>query len=272
MFDKILNIEETLWITKGENMRFPVYIHLFGVYINPHPLFESLAFMIGFQLYLKLKRPNHIPENKAIGVLIGAIIGGILGSIILASLENIFLLWHSIEQGEWDFLIQGKTIVGGLLGGLIGVELVKKWLGHRESTGDDMAIPLAVGIMIGRVGCFLAGMEDRTYGTATDSWVGIDFGDGITRHPTQLYEIFFLLLLTFLLNRIQKKKPWEGFVFQLFMISYLSFRWGIEWIKPISKPYVEMSAIQWACILGILYYSLLLLKKKKQRDGGMGYA
>lgn len=246
-------------------MDFPVYLHLFGKEINPHPLLESLAFMIGFQLYRKIKRPNYIPDQKAIGVLIGAIIGGLMGSIVLASLENIFELWNSLEKGEWGFIFHGKTIVGGLLGGLIGVEIAKKYIGHHESTGDDMAIPLAVGIMIGRIGCFLAGMEDRTYGIETSLPIGIDFGDGVQRHPTQLYEILFFILLIFILNKIQKKKPWEGFVFQIFMTSYLWFRWMIEWIKPTPKPYIEMSAIQWACILGALYYGILLFKKSKSK-------
>ncbi len=204
---------------------------------------------------------------------IGAIIGGLTGSIMLATFENVSALWNSIESGEWGFLIHGKTIVGGLLGGLIGVELAKKRMGHHESTGDDMAIPLAAGLIIGRIGCFLAGMEDRTYGIETKLWLGFDFGDGVRRHPTQLYEILFLILLIIFLLFLRKHKPWEGFAFQLFMTCYLSYRWAVEWIKPIPKPYLEMSAIQWACIAGILYYSILLAKKrKKHKIGGIGHA
>ena len=249
-------------------MDFPVYLHIFGKEINPHPILESLAFIVGFQLYLRLRRPNHVPEEKGIGVLIGAIIGGLTGSILLASLENLFNLLDQIEKGQWLAILNGKTIVGGLLGGLIGVETAKKMIGHQTSTGDDMAIPIAVGLITGRIGCFLAGMEDRTYGIKTNLWVGIDFGDGIPRHPTQLYEIVFLILFIFILYQFKKKKPWDGFVFQIFMTFYLLFRWLIEWIKPIPKPYLEMSAIQWACLLGIFYYSYLFFQKKKQQKIG----
>ncbi|WP_394232139.1 hypothetical protein [Niallia oryzisoli] len=49
-------------------MDFPIYLQLFGKSINPHPILESLAFMVGFQIYLKLKRPNHVPDDKAVGV------------------------------------------------------------------------------------------------------------------------------------------------------------------------------------------------------------
>ena len=62
----------------------------------------------------------------------------------------------------------GKTIVGALIFGLISVELIKRYIGLRQSTGDLYAIPLALGIAIGRIGCFLTGLSDNTYGTPTN--------------------------------------------------------------------------------------------------------
>jgi phosphatidylglycerol---prolipoprotein diacylglyceryl transferase len=47
---------------------------------------------------------------------------------------------------------------------------------------------LAAAIAVGRLGCFFSGIEDRTYGTPTDLPWGYDFGDGILRHPVELYE------------------------------------------------------------------------------------
>jgi phosphatidylglycerol:prolipoprotein diacylglycerol transferase len=96
----------------------------------------------------------------------------------------------------------GKTVVGALIFGLIAVELMKRYIGVRQSTGDLYATPLALGIAIGRIGCFLTGLSDNTYGTpATLPWA-INFGDGIPRHPTQLYELAFLLALIPILYRI----------------------------------------------------------------------
>jgi len=79
---------------------------------------------------------------------------------------------------------------------------MKRYIGLRTSTGDLYAIPLALGIAIGRIGCFLTGLSDNTYGTATNLPWAINFGDGIPRHPTQLYEIAFLLALIPLLLRV----------------------------------------------------------------------
>lgn len=85
----------------------------------------------------------------------------------------------------------GKTIVGGLLGSWFAVELGKKLEGITTRTGDLFAIPLCIGIAVGRVGCLLAGLADDTYGKPTSLLWAVDFGDGIARHPTQAYEILF---------------------------------------------------------------------------------
>ena len=63
------------------------------------------------------------------------------------------------------------------------------------ATGDLLALPLVLGIAIGRIGCFLSGLEDQSYGVATALPWGVDFGDGVARHPTQLYEYRFSPLL-----------------------------------------------------------------------------
>jgi phosphatidylglycerol---prolipoprotein diacylglyceryl transferase len=115
-------------------------------------------------------------------------------------LEDPQLTWHSLHNPA--YLVGGKTIVGALAFGLMSVELTKRYIGLRDSTGDLYAIPLAIGIAIGRIGCFLTGLSDNTYGTPTNLPWAVNFGDGIPRHPTQLYEIIFLLALVPVLHRI----------------------------------------------------------------------
>src|SRR4051812_49460647 len=60
--------------------------------------------------------------------------------------------------------------------------------GISGRTGARFALPLAVGVAVGRLGCYFAGLDDFTYGTPTALPWGHDFGDGILRHPVQLYE------------------------------------------------------------------------------------
>ncbi|WP_322906117.1 prolipoprotein diacylglyceryl transferase [Paenibacillus sp. SGZ-1009] len=259
-------------------MEFPVYIHLGSLRIHPHVLFETLSYFIGFRIYLWTRRPSGMSKLVSLQILAGTILGAALGSKLLFWLEDPAATWTALSQGHW--LWGGKTIVGGLLGGLIGVELSKKWAGWNRSTGDDFAYPLLIGIAIGRIGCFLTGLEDHTYGIATTWFTGVDFGDGVLRHPTQLYEIGFLLLLGIALYPLyrQSRASWNkssqvnvavvasassyvsGRLFQWFMFGYLSFRFLIDYIKPTLHPYWGMNNIQLACIAGLLYYGWLLTR------------
>jgi prolipoprotein diacylglyceryltransferase len=83
----------------------------------------------------------------------------------------------------------------------------------------------------------------------------VDFGDGIPRHPTQLYEIVFVLILAGVLLRVLAHPHQSGDVFKLFMVSYLGFRLAVDFIKPDVRVAVGMSSIQWACVLGLVYYA-----------------
>ena len=144
-----------------------------------HLFFEWLAIATGVQLYrLQRKRAGAggILQAGHYGVLIGCILGAAIGNKLVYWLE-VPHLWvgHWNDPAAWA---GGQSIVGGLLGGLLGVELAKFCFGVKESTGDNFVVPLAVGTAIGRIGCFLAGLHDGTYGTATALPWGIDFGDG----------------------------------------------------------------------------------------------
>ena len=73
-----------------------------------------------------------------------------------------------------------RSVEGALAGGIIAVEIYKRIAGIRTRTGARFAAPLAVAIAIGRIGCFLAGLEDLTYGTPTTFPGAHDFGDRIS--------------------------------------------------------------------------------------------
>jgi len=187
-------------------------------------------------------------------VLLGCLVGASVGNKLVFWLEMPHL-W-TVNSGWLEFLFNGQSMVGGLLGGLIGVELAKKICGYRQSTGDLFVFPVLLGLSIGRVGCFLAGLNDGTYGVPTRLPWGVDFGDGLPRHPTQLYEIIFAALLWWLLKRLQPKlQVVPGIMFKLMLMAYLLWRFGIDFLKPIPYSYpLGLSGIQWACLLGLLCY------------------
>jgi prolipoprotein diacylglyceryltransferase len=147
----------------------------------------------------------------------------------------------------------GKTIVGGLLGGWLGVEIAKRLSGIKRRTGDLFALPLCVGIAVGRVGCLVAGLADDTYGKPTTLAWAVDLGDGIGRHPVQVYEILFLIVLGMTVST--KVKLPEGARFRIFLGSYLAWRVVIDFLKP--QPVIGgLNLIQWFCLAGILFLVL----------------
>jgi phosphatidylglycerol---prolipoprotein diacylglyceryl transferase len=234
-------------------MEFPVYLTIGVVKLHPHPVLESLAYFVSLRLALRRFRQSAVqPEQRGI-VIAGGLIGGMLGAKLLAVVQHLDLLWTG-QANLGMLLISGKTIVGALLGAVFGVEVTKKILKIETATGDAFAYPLIVGTAIGRVGCFLTGLSDQTYGTPTSLPWGVDFGDRIFRHPTQLYEVVFMVVLLIFLKYRERRPYLQGDLFRFYMICYLAFRWSIDFIKPDFHPLLGMSAIQITCLFGLVYY------------------
>jgi prolipoprotein diacylglyceryltransferase len=150
--------------------------------------------------------------------------GATLGAYFFGSLN----LWLTGITGI------ARSIEGAIAGGIVGIELLKHAAGIRGSTGLRFAAPLAAAIAVGRIGCFLAGLDDMTYGTPTALPWGVDFGDGLPRHPVQLYEsLTMAIFLTIFVSLL-----WQGngavrqTGFYLFVGVYAAQRFAWEFLKP----------------------------------------
>lgn len=222
-----------------------------------HSLFETLALLLGVAYYRHLRRgagAGSVLHGPEFAIAAGCIFGAALGNkaVFWAEFPHLLpLYWDKPEV--W---LAGQSMVGGLLGGLLGVEVAKKLAGVTRSTGDAFVFPVLLGLMVGRVGCFLAGLADGTYGNPTDLPWGVDFGDGIPRHPTQLYEIAFAALLWFALRRLQPAlAPQPGLLFKTLLTAYLAWRLAIDALKPVPFAYpFGASGIQWVCLVALTAY------------------
>lgn len=234
-------------------MEIPFIPHLFGQQVNVHLIFETLAYFLGFRYYLFLKKNygDSVSQLHRLYAILGAVVGALIGSRLLGALENPQILLSA----NWLAVYKSKTIVGGLLGGLFGVELIKKAIGEKKSTGDLFVLPIMLGIFIGRIGCFLTGILEPTYGIETRFFMGMDLGDGLNRHPLALYELVFIgLLFPFFYTLRKRNAATEGSLFRMFMIAYFGFRFFIEFLKPNVFWLYGLSSIQWCCVLCFLYY------------------
>lgn len=233
-----------------------------------HPLFESLAYAAGYAVFrlLRARLGDVVSEPQRWTVLASAAVGALLGSRLLGLAEQWPTLLAASHSGQLLRVLVapgGKTIVGGLLGGWLAVELVKRLSGIRSRTGDLFALPLCLGIAIGRIGCFVAGLADDTFGKPTSLPWAVDFGDHIGRHPTQLYEVAFLAALAAILARSARWHWAEGARFRVFLASYLAWRFAIDFLKP-QPTAAGLNVIQWACLAGLSALAVFALRHHPQ--------
>ena len=153
-----------------------------------HTVFDLLAACaaLGMTLFVynwRLKEAGRKIDSAGplygVALLAGAAIGGFGAGTL-----NLYL---SGEPGL------GRSIVGALAGAIAAVEIFKRARGISGSTGLIFVPAFATSVVVGRWGCFLAGISDETHGTPTALPWGHDFGDGVMRHPVQLYESFTML-------------------------------------------------------------------------------
>jgi prolipoprotein diacylglyceryltransferase len=223
-----------------------------------HPVLEAAAYVAGYLVFRheRARRGDIVDESQRWTVLAGAAVGALAGSRLLGLAEQwptVFRAWHDGHLLQLLLTPGGKTIVGGLLGAWIGVEIVKLFAGIRSRTGDMFALPLCLGIAIGRVGCLVAGLADDTYGKATSlppPFWAVDLGDGVGRYPVQIFEILFLCIVGIVVA--SKLTLPTGARFRIFMGSYLGWRLFIDFFKP--QPLIfGMTLIQWCCLTALAF-------------------
>jgi phosphatidylglycerol:prolipoprotein diacylglycerol transferase len=133
------------------------------------------------------------------------------------------------------FARDGITWYGGLVMGIVVGAIGCRVHGVSiKKVMDCTAVAVAVGQALGRVGCFLVGDD---YGVATDLPWGIAFPDGapptlVAVHPTQLYEVLWLLPVAALLWRRRHRSP---FLFGEYLVANGFGRIFIETLRVNPK-------------------------------------
>lgn len=245
-------------------MQFPVVFEIGESKILLHSILEVIAYFVAFRyfLFLRKKQGDSIVQTNRMWIIIGAIFGSLIGSRLIGGLEdptqiakaeNVFLYFYS-----------NKTVLGGFLGGLFGVELIKKIIGEKQASGDLFTYPMLLGLIIGRIGCFSMGVYEETYGIQTNFITGMELGDGIKRHPVVLYEIGYLILLWLIIYFLTIKISFaQGARFKLFIVGYCLFRFACDFIKPHYNVWQTLSTIQLTALAGLLWYIRYFVQPKK---------
>ncbi len=227
--------------------------------VPTHLFFDLLAYVTGGLLTWCLATrflrgiPHPVPSNLRWSYAFVVLNGVIIGSFLIGTIPF-------LQPGENHELL-GKSILGAIVGGIAAAEIFKIAMKIRGSTGMAFVPGLAAGIFVGRWGCFFTGLPDNTYGTVTTLPWGVDFGDGLLRHPVQLYEGFTMLafLIIYLIFLFRRHPFVLRSGFYIFCIVYGTQRFLWEFLKPYPHLIGPLGAFQLFCLGLVLYGTAMIL-------------
>jgi phosphatidylglycerol:prolipoprotein diacylglycerol transferase len=193
------------------------------------------AIVLSGWYWFRLARRDHRLFLLYLGALFGALAGAKLGWLFVEG-------WREVGQPYfWLALATGKTILGGLLGGFLTVELLKPALGCRQPTGDWFATVIPLGIAMGRVGCLRQGC---CAGVTWNGWCALSDRLGVTRWPAVPVEIAFNLSAAAVFFTLRRRGIWPGQHFHLYLIAYGLFRFVHEWLRSTPRDFGPFTGYQ----------------------------
>lgn len=230
----------------------PTLFHVGGMGVATHDLFSLLGVLVATAVFALEARRRGRLDGPLFGVAAGCLIGAAVGA-------RLAFVWRYLtgdpSPSALGFIAQGgKSLVGGLAGAYLGALVAKRVVGYRERTGDLFAPAVALGIAVGRVGCFLT----EPPGTPTSLPWGLSLtagqieatpgctwcAPGVPMHPSILYEIALLLALFVVLARVASRPPWPGASFDFFLLTYALFRFGLEFVRGHPQMWLGLSGTQ----------------------------
>lgn len=223
-----------------------------GVPVPAYATFVTLGMLCGWAIRrAEVRRlgytrtPGH--EFVGLGALVGAMVGSKLGMVLFAA--DLAALWRAAL--DWDFT--GKTVVGGIGGAYLGVELTKRIVGVTHSTGDGFAVSVPVAQAFGRVGCFLYGCCP-----GVPSQSGWAIGG---RLPQQLYEAGADLGLAAALWTLRRGPRPAGWLFRYYLAGYASIRFVLEFVRDDVGPRWLLTPVQWVCAATVVTVGVARMRR-----------
>ena len=220
-----------------------------------HSVFDLLASLTAMGLTVavyrwRLAEAGQKIETAGIGYAGALVVGAVIGGYGAGTLN----LWLSGLPGI------GRSIAGALAGAIAAIEIFKRLRKIHGSTGLIFVPGFAASVIVGRWGCYFSGIEDQTHGTATALPWGHDFGDGVVRHPVQIYESFamtaFLIAALVLIGIRNRFFMANGFYLLVTFYAAQRFLW--EFLKPYGTVAGPFNLFHLICA-GLICYGLVMM-------------
>ena len=199
-----------------------------------YALCSAIGLIAGGAIAWKLKMPSP-PQQVRLPIYVCAFAGAILGAKVP--------IW--LSYGLNGYIIQGKSIMGGILGAFLAINLYKICSGNKGGYGGRFVIPLAVAAGFGKIGCYLHGCCGGTLFV-----------------PVQLAESLFQFCMAFSLYLFYRKTQRADLMFHIYLLSYLLMRFIIEFWRIEPRIMCGLTAYQCIAIIFIPVSFLILWRRR----------
>jgi phosphatidylglycerol:prolipoprotein diacylglycerol transferase len=255
----------------------PVLFDLGGFTIYAYGVLLAAAYLLGLQFALVRARRRGLDAQRVMDLGIWIIISALVGAKLLLLVVD----FRQFTQNPRDML--GLARSGGVFyGGLIAAVIVALLYLRRHklplwTTTDVFAPGIALGHVVGRLGCLMAGC---CFGRPTSVPWAVTFRDpaalanvgtplGVPLHPTQLYEAGAeALILIFLLTFERRGRPFPGRTFWTYLLLYGVSRFFIEFYRGDSRGRVfdMLSTSQFVSVILVPLAIVMLFVLSRRPD------
>ena len=219
---------------------YPIFGHVGRYAIPSHELFVFLGAVVAAGVFFRETRRRGLADERLLWIIAGTLIAGAVGAKLATVWRYVAVSGDRSVEGM--LLRGGRSILGGLAGAYIGAIATKRLVGYERKTGDLFAPAVALGMAVGRIGCFLS----EQVGTPTTMPWGLRLSDatlaripncpycspGVSLHPSFIYEIaFHLAMFALLLVYLRPRVRVEGDLFKIYLLAYAVFRFLVEFVR-----------------------------------------
>lgn len=245
----------------------PVLFYLGGSAVPTHAFFLTLGVLSATAVVAYEARRQGRMTQELGAVMAGTLLFGALGA-------KLSTVWQYLQLNEDPTLVGalidgGKSILGGLAGAYLGALITKRAVGYEAKTGDMFAPGIALGMAIGRLGCFFT----EQIGTPTTMPWGVAVNArtaarlpgsppaGVPMHPSFLYEIAFQILIFAVLWGLRDRVPVAGELFKIYLLAYGIFRFGVEFVRGNQVLWSGLSGSQLFLIPSVLLLAIYFFRQ-----------
>lgn len=237
----------------------PVLFRIGSFEITSFGVMVALGALAGLWVFRRELTRAGLPD-AALDAAVYGLVGGLLGAKLLYVFEHLdeaSFLALFLDRG-------GMSWFGGFVGGLIAGYATIRWRGWPLVPVLAAATPaLAVGQLLGRIGCFLVG--DDYGGPTTLPW-GVAFPRGLPPtfervHPTQLYEAAFLAVLAWVLIRWRRKGIADRVVLGRYFVIAGAFRFLLEFVRVNLRVAGPLTVAHFFALAVVALGLLILLRR-----------